>query len=117
MGGVSALFFGLQVGNYLKRRPVLVFDTGYGSIRVSREVLEAIFTERARIVPGVYAARIRSRWRRGQTRIRLWLDLEDAAEIESRVGEVIARLYRTVADLTAASPVSVELIIEEIRTV
>ena len=114
VGVLSTVFLGFQVGNYLNRRAVLVFNTGYGTVRVSREALEAIFTARCEGVDGVVAAEIRSRWRGDRTRIHLRLYLDSRAEVESAVAGVVASLYRTVSELTVASPVSVELVIEEI---
>ena len=117
VGTLSTVFLGFQVGNYLNRRAVLVFDTGYGTVRVSREALEAIFTARCEGVSGVVAAEIRSRWRRDRTRIHLRLYLDSRADVESAVAGVVASLYRTVSELTVASPVAVELVIEEILQV
>ncbi len=114
-GSICAAVLGFQIGHYIDRRPALIFDTGAGTVRVSREALSAILTARAEQVHGVVDARIRCRAIRGRTVIRLWLQLDGEYDLEGALGDVVSAFYRTIGDLTGNHPVSVELIVEEIR--
>ncbi|MFO7942639.1 MAG: hypothetical protein R6U92_08380 [Bacillota bacterium] len=114
-GSACAAILGFQIGHYIDRRPALIFDTGSGTVRVSREALSAILTAKAERIRGVAAARVRSRARRGQTVIHLWLHLDSECDVERAVGDVVTAFYRAVRDFTGNHPVPVELIVEEIR--
>ncbi len=117
LGGVAAAFLGFQVGDYLSRRPVFVFDTGYGSVRVSREALESIFVGGIEAATDVVAARVRVRRKRGRMRINLWLYLEHDASVEDTVSGAVSILYSGMRDLGDTDVPPVELVIEDITRI